>query len=174
MRNSTYQIALCSILAAMAAALQFFGGAIFIGLYCCPMIASFLLIAAREECRKSLAWGCFITGAFLGMLLCPDKECSALYMFMGWYPLVQPAINKIGSRFLRIIIKALILIISISAMYALLIYVLGLWDIAAEFMSEAMWINIAMLVMGAVLFVMFDFLCVKFTVIYRIRRKKKA
>lgn len=173
MRNTTYQIALCSILAAFAVALQFFGGAVFIGIYACPLLASLLLIAAREECRKSLAWGCFITGAFLGMLLCPDKECSALYLFLGWYPLVQPGINKISSRLVRIAVKGIIFVSCIAAMYALLIFVLGLADIAAEFLSDALWMNAMMAFMGIFIFIMFDKICVKFTRIYLAKRKNK-
>jgi len=174
MKNTTYQIALCSILAALSAALQFFGGAIFIGIYACPMLASLLLIAAREECRRELAWGCFIVAAFLGMLLCPDKECSALYLFIGWYPLVQLQLNKIPGKILKFIIKLLIFIAAIAAMYAMLIYVMGLWDIASEMLSEAWWMNALMIAMALFIFIVYDILCTKFTLIYRARRKKKA
>jgi len=173
MKNSTKELALCSVLTAMAAALLFFGGVFALGFYLCPVLASAALIVAREEARPSYAWSCYVSASILGILLCPDKECASMFLFLGWYPLVQPRINAIPSKTIRAIIKTAILTVSMSLMYTILIYVIGLQDLIDEMAGTALWLTIATIIPGVILFFMYDRMLPLLTIYYKRRRKTK-
>ena len=87
MRKATKELALCSMLAALSVVVLCLGGIVPFAVYACPMLASGALLLVREECRPSYAWCCWAAVAILALLLGPDKEASALYLFLGWYPL---------------------------------------------------------------------------------------
>ena len=98
MRQQTRELALASVLGALAVLFLFLGGVLPLALYACPLLASACLLPVREECRASYQWCCFFAAAILGLLLGPDKESALLFCFLGYYPLVQPSLDAIGSR----------------------------------------------------------------------------
>lgn len=81
MRQQTRELALASVLGALAVLFLFLGGVLPLALYACPLLASVCLLPVREECRASYQWCCFFAAAILGLLLGPDKE-SALLVFV--------------------------------------------------------------------------------------------
>lgn len=133
MRKATKELALCSMLAALSVVVLCLGGIVPFAVYACPMLASGALLLVREECRPSYAWCCWAAVAILALLLGPDKEASALYLFLGWYPLLQPKLEAIRRPLL-------------------------LWLTA---------------VLGLLVFVVYDILLRRFTVMWR-RKKRKA
>ena len=105
MRQQTRELALASVLGALAVLFLFLGGVLPLALYACPLLASACLLPVREECRASYQWRCFFAAAILGLLLGPDKESALLFCFLGYYPLLQPSLDAIGSRALRFLTK---------------------------------------------------------------------
>ena len=89
MRRRTHELALASVLSALAAVLLCLGGIVPLATYAAPLLASMVLVAAREECSPGLAWGCWLVSAALGLLLSPDKEAALLHAFLGYYPLLN-------------------------------------------------------------------------------------
>ena len=87
MRQQTRELALASVLGALAVLFLFLGGVLPLALYACPLLASVCLLPVREECRASYQWCCFFAAAILGLLLGPDKESALLFCFLGYYPL---------------------------------------------------------------------------------------
>ena len=105
MRQQTRELALASVLGALAVLFLFLGGVLPLALYACPLLASVCLLPVREECRASYQWCCFFAAAILGLLLGPDKESALLFCFLGYYPLLQPSLDAIGCRALRFLTK---------------------------------------------------------------------
>lgn len=171
--EKTKELALCSVLAAIAVVLLCIGGVIPIAFYLCPILASAAILIARESCRKSYVIICFIVSAILGIMLCPDKECAITYAFLGWYPLVQPRINKINNKIIRIIIKGMILIGTMGTMYALLFFVIGFFPDVEEIKTAGIIMTAITCVLGVVLFFMYDRMLVIVAKIYNNKRKKK-
>ncbi len=126
MRQQTRELALASVLGALAVLFLFLGGVLPLALYACPLLASACLLPVREECRASYQWCCFFAAAILGLLLGPDKESALLFCFLGYYPLVQPSLDAIGSRALRFLTKLGLYVLAVGAMYALLVFVFRL------------------------------------------------
>ena len=90
MKRSTKELALCGVMTALSVVLLCLGGVIPLAVYACPMLASCALLVLREMCRAQYAWCCWASVALLTLLLGPDKEAAALYLFLGYYPLLQP------------------------------------------------------------------------------------
>ena len=181
MRQQTRELALASVLGALAVLFLFLGGVLPLALYACPLLASACLLPVREECRASYQWCCFFAAAILGLLLGPDKESALLFCFLGYYPLVQPSLDAIGSRALRFLTKLGLYVLAVGAMYALLVFVFRLDAVTAELAAKGLlaehlaatapWLIAATFALGAVLLFLYDELLRRFARLYR-RRKR--
>lgn len=174
MRKATKELALCSMLAALSVVVLCLGGIVPFTVYACPMLASGALLLVREECRPSYAWCCWAAVAILALLLGPDKEASALYLFLGWYPLLQPKLEAIRRPLLRWLAKLAVAAVSTGVMYALLLYVFCLEAVVEEFAQTAPWLLWLTAALGLLVFVVYDILLRRFTVMWRRRKKRKA
>ena len=63
MRRSTHELALAGLLAALSVVLLSLGSMLPLATYAAPVLASSVLLAAREECRPSFAWCCYAASA---------------------------------------------------------------------------------------------------------------
>ena len=126
----------------------------------------------RENCRRSYAWCCYAAIAVLGLLLSPDKEAASLFLFLGYYPLIKPKLDTIGNQALRLVCKLGIATFAIGAMYAILLYVIGLADLVEEFAATTSWMLWTTVGLGAAVFLLYDILLGRFALIDQ-RRKRK-
>ena len=172
MRQSTKELALCGVIAALSVVLLCLGGVVPLAVYACPMLASCVLLVLRETCSARYAWCCWATVALLALLLGPDKEAAALYLFLGYYPLLQPKLGAIRRPALRWLAKLALAVVSVGAMYLVLLYVLGLTQVAEEFADTAPWMLWATAALGLVLFIIYDILLRRFAILWRRRRKR--
>ena len=78
MKGTTRLLALCGVLTALGVVLLCLGGIVPFALYICPILASIALLPVRSRPRH--AWCCYGAIALLGLLLCPDKEVSLLFL----------------------------------------------------------------------------------------------
>ena len=174
-RSPAHEVALCGMMTALAVVILCIDSFIPIGLYFCPILASMTLIPAQEECRPAYARACFGASALLGLLLCTDKECAALFCFLGYYPLLRPRLQTgLRKKGVRIAVKALFFTVSMAVMYGLLLFVFGLDELVQEFQATALWTLVLLAAAGGALFAMYDVLLEKYTALYRIRRRKKT
>ena len=81
MRQQTRELALASVLGALAVLFLFLGGVLPLALYACPLLASACLLPVREECRASYQWCCFFAAAIL-----LDIVLSLSGARQGWFP----------------------------------------------------------------------------------------
>lgn len=172
MRKSTRELALCSMLAALSVVLLCLGGIVPFSVYACPMLASGALLLVREECRPSYGWCCWAAVTLLALLLGPDKEAAAPYLFLGYYPLLQPRLEAIRRPPVRWLAKLLLAAAAIGMMYALLIYVFCLTEVVEEFAETAPWLLWLTAALGLMVFIIYDILLRRFTVLWH-RRKKR-
>lgn len=172
MRRSTKELALCSMMAALGIVLLCVGGIVPFAVYACPILASGTLLPVREECRPGYAWCCWAATAILALLLGPDKEAAALYLFLGYYPLLQPRLEKIHRAALRWLAKLTVASAAICVMYALLLYVFCLTEVVETFSETAPWLLWLTVALGLAVFVVYDILLRRFSILWE-RRKKR-
>lgn len=150
-------MALCGILGALAVALLMLGGAIPLAIYCCPILASLLLVPLQEVVTRKLCIVWYITVSVLSLLLTADKETAIVFVFLGWYPIVREALETLPKG-IRLPVKLLMFNAAVAAMYALMIYVLHMEAIASELQSASLLLLLTMLVLGNIVFIVLDVL----------------
>lgn len=163
------QLALGGVLAALAVVLLLLGGVIPIGTYIAPMLASLPLIVLLAELPKGLCLGWYAVVAILGVMLCPDKETAFVFVFLGWYPVAKPALDRLP-RLPRIAAKLLVFNLAVAALYALLLLVFRLEALVQEAKETGLVLLLVLLVLGNVTFLLYDILLNRLTVLYRIKK----
>ncbi|MBQ2323050.1 MAG: hypothetical protein II379_00515 [Oscillospiraceae bacterium] len=173
MKQRTHELALASMLGATAVVLLMLGGIIPLSTFACPVLSSFAILIAGEECRKSYAWTCYAASAILGLLLGPDKESALLFVFLGYYPLLQPKLDALRPAPVRMAVKLALAITAVGAMYALILFVFRLEAVVQEFYAASpavLWSTIAL---GLLLFLVYDLALHRLGALYRYRRRKQ-
>ena len=172
MAKKTHELALCGVLCALAVAFLWLSGVLPLSTYIWPILASAALLPAHEECRASYAWSCFAAAAILGLLLCADKEAALVFCFLGYYPLLKPKFDAISSRALRFLAKLGLCTVTMGLMYVLILFVFKLPAVVQEFSETAPWLLAATVLLGLLLFLVYDLLIDRFGIVYKNRRKK--
>ena len=129
MQSKTKSIALGGVLAAVAVVIMCMGGVIPVATYVCPMLCCMTQFVVLRFCGKRIAWAWFAVVSLLVLLMGPDKEAAMVFLMIGYYPLIK---QKIDVCKLSALMKALFFNVSILICYGILIYVMGMQEIAAE------------------------------------------
>ena len=103
-----FRLSLSSLMAALGTVLMLSSNLIPVLTYVAPMLASLTLIPILTEFGKKYAWMTWGVTALLALLLCADREAAFFYLFIGWYPILKPILDRISSRTMRILTKLLL------------------------------------------------------------------
>ncbi len=152
-RNSAKEIALGGLMAALSIVIMCLGGLIPFATFVCPMFCIILTQLVLRMCGRRIAWAWYGAVALLSVLMAPDKEAAAVFVFLGYYPIVKPWMDR---RRLSILYKAVLFNAAILLMYWLLINIFGLNEIAAEYEEAGTVMTVIMLVLGNVTFYLMD------------------
>ena len=152
-RNSAKQIALGGLMAALAIVIMCLGGMIPFATFVCPMLCCMITKIVLTMCGKRIAWAWYGAVGILSVLMAPDKEAAAVFVFLGYYPIVKPWMDR---RKLSWLWKGLLFNSAILLMYWMLIHILGLSDIASDYEEAGLVMTIIMLILGNVTFYMLD------------------
>lgn len=152
MRRS-YPVALGGVLAALAVVIMTLGGLIPFATYVSPMLCGILLFAVTRLCGDRIGWAWYGAVSLLSLLLGPDKEAAGVFVALGYYPIIQPKLDKLPLRFLW---KALIFNGASVILYAALLYLFGMDQLMAEFQEMGMTGLIITLILGNICFFMLD------------------
>ncbi len=147
------QMAMGGVLAALAVAVMSLGTLIPIMTYVCPMACVLLLEAVRIICGQRVGWAWYGAVAILGLLLSADKEAAALFVFLGYYPLVKP---RLDGKKLSWLFKGVLFNGSIGLMYYFLMRILGMDALSEEFREMGVLMLVILLVLGNVTFFLLD------------------
>ena len=145
-KRPAYSVALGGLLGALAVVIMGLGTLVPIATYVCPMVCIVLTQVVLKICGRRIAWAWY--GA-----VAPDKEAAAVFVFLGFYPIVKPRLERLKFPWLG---KAVYFNAAILAMYWLLIFVLGLEALAEEYRQTGRLLLIVQLILGNVLFFLLD------------------
>lgn len=166
------KLALCGVLCALGVVVMLFGGVIPIAVYCCPALAAMLLVPIDCECGTKYGLTAYAAVAVLSVLLVADKETAAVFVFLGYYPVVKKFFDRIRPKVLRIILKLLLFNVSAVVLYALLIFVFNMTALVEEFRTTGTLLLIATLVLGNVAFILLDFCLARLRILYFAKLRK--
>lgn len=146
-------VALGGVLAALAVVIMSMGTLIPVATYVCPMLCAILLQVVLKTCGSRIAWAWYGAVAVLSLLLAPDKEAAAVFVFLGYYPIVKPRFDRAR---LSLLWKALLFNGATLLLYWLLMHLLGMEQLAAEFAEMGAAMTSVLLVLGNVTFFLLD------------------
>lgn len=159
MRNRTVKdIALGGMLTAVALVIMCLGGLIPLATFVCPMFATLTGQVAFRACGRKIAWCWYGAVAILSLLLGPDKEAAATFLFLGYYPFIKPWFDKHRWGWAG---KLVLFNCAIGCMYLLLLKLFGMEDLAREYAELGFLGGAVLLVLGNVTFVLLDLLLKK-------------
>ena len=162
MRQKSRDMALCGCMCALAVAIMAMGTLVPAATYCCPVLASMTLLPPLLLCGRRMGWVCFASAAILSLLLAPDKEAAAIFLALGYYPIIKPALDR-KPRPVRIAGKLLLFNGAIAAVYAALLFLLRMDALREEFSSMGAALLLGLLLGGNFLFWLDDKLLERLT-----------
>ena len=152
-KQAVQNIALGGLLAALAVVIFCLGGLIPVATYVCPAFCIMICQMVLRICGKRLAWAWYAAVAVLASLFSPDKEGAAVFVFLGYYPMLKVWLDRTVPAILW---KLLYFNITAVLLYGSLIYLLGMNELLEEY-SE---LGIAGLVITLVLGMLYSY-CLK-------------
>ena len=164
--RKAYPVALGGVLAALAIVIMTLGGLIPIATYVCPMLCSLLLLAVKLSCGDRIGWAWYGAVSVLSLLLSPDKEAAAVFVVLGYYPIIQPKMEKLPLQFVW---KLLLFNIASAMLYAALLFVFGMEQLVAEFRELGIVGLVITLILGNICFFLLDRVLHKLQ--YKFRKK---
>ena len=146
-------MALGGVMAALAVVLMSMGTLIPIATYSCPVLCALLLQLVLKTCGSRIAWAWYGAVSILSLLMAPDKEAAAVFLALGYYPILKPRLDRLKGKWIwkGILFNAVILLT-----YWLLMRLLGFDQLAAEFSKMGMVMTVLMLILGNVTFFLLD------------------
>lgn len=153
MSSKTKTIALGGMLAAVAVVIMCMGGLIPIATYICPMLCIMVQYIVFRLCGRKIAWVWYVVVALLSLLMGPDKEGAGVFLLLGYYPILKPVFEKWPASWMW---KLLLFNAAVVVLYGLLLRLLGLTEVTAEFAGFGIAGLILLLVLGNVTFFLMD------------------
>ena len=151
--RKAYPVALGGVLAALAIVIMTLGGLIPMTTYVCPMLCSLMLLAVILSCGDRIGWAWYGAVSILSLLLSPDKEAAAVFVVLGYYPIIQPKMEKLPLQFVW---KLLLFNIASAMLYAALLFVFGMEQLVAEFLELGIVGLVITLILGNICFFLLD------------------
>ena len=146
-------MALGGVLAALAVVIMALGGMIPLSTFVCPMLSMLLLRVVRSKCGTRVSWAWYGAVAILSVLLGPDKEAGAVFVFLGYYPILKPKLDTLPCKWLW---KLLLFNAAILSMYWLLMQIFGITEVIEEFAELGTVMTLVTLALGNATFILLD------------------
>ncbi len=172
MGQKSHRIAFCGMSAALGTVLLLLGGLIPGATYCAPVLGMLPLLPVLEEYGRRPALGVYGVTAALALLLTPDKEMAGVYLFLGYYPVLRPALERLHSRLVRLVCKLAVFNAAVLALYFLLLCVLGLDMLETEFMEYSTPFLMILLGGGNLVFLLLDRALGQLMLLWRYRLRR--
>ena len=158
-RGEARVIAFGGMMAALAMTIMCLGGLIPIATFTCPVISMLILAYVTKICGKRIGWAWYGAVSILGLMLAPDKEAAAVFTFIGFYPIVKPAFDRMK---FALVLKGILFNALILLMYGLLIYLMGMNELAEEFRDMGRIMTFITLILGNAVFFLLDKVLLRF------------
>lgn len=167
-------IALCGVMCGLAVIVMSSGSIIPFATFCAPAVAGILLIPVAIKCGMRLGWTCYAAVSVLAVLLVPDKEIAAVFVFfLGYYPLCKAYLERIRTKILQGAAKLAVFNGSILLMYWVLLRLFSVQYLVQEFSEMGQLFTACLLVLANVCFIMYDLMLRNLLVLYMVKIKPR-
>ena len=173
MREQGRRAALCGMLTALAIVILLLGSMVPLATFCCPILSMIALLPIQMEYGSKCGFTVYCAVGVLSLLMVPDFEVALFFLFFGYYPALQPYLNRIRHGFLRFGAKFLICNGSIAGMGICLYLLMGPLDLQESFFSYTLPFAAVLLFSANLTFFLLDFVLRRFSLFYRFRIRKR-
>ena len=153
MKTEARKIALGGVMAALAVTFMCLAGLIPVATYVVPLQSMLLLQFVLKLCGSRIAWAWYGAVAILGLLMCPDKEAAAVFLALGYYPIVKPILERSPLSWLW---KVLLFNGTVLALYWALIHLIGLDQVVQDLGGAQIGVVLSFLATGNLVFYFLD------------------
>ena len=143
------------VFAALAVVIMSLGTILPVATYVCPVACMLLLQVVVKLTGSRMGWAWYGAVSLLSLLLAPDKEAAAVFLVLGYYPILKPKLDKPRGSWLW---KGLLFNGSILALYWILLNLIGMEALVAEFSGMGIAMTAVLLLLGNVTFFLLDHL----------------
>ena len=170
-KNNSKRTALCGVLAALAIALMFLGGALPFATIASPVLASLVMIPVYAECGNKWGWLWYAAVAVPAVLIVPMKESAVLFVFFGYYPMLKKYLGR--CKALKYVLKFIYLNAMLLIAYWLMLKIFRLPEVASDFEELKKWTLGTLLIMANISFFIYDILIDRIEILYHVRLRPK-
>ena len=142
-----------------------------IATYTMPALAGMVLIVVVIENGYSTAW--MVYAAWLRQLIRQRQRELLLVGFFGYYPILKGKLEKIKKRSLEYLSKFSIFNLAMILNYLVIIYLFGIQDILEDVGPLGKFSVLLLLLMGNVVFFVYDIALSRIITAYRMVLRKK-
>lgn len=158
MGKKSTQVALGGLAASLCTLLMFLTGMIPFATYALPAAAGIVLVAVVVENGASTAALVYAAASILAFFVVPDREAALMFIFFfGYYPILKFRMDRISFKPLQYFLKFLLFNVAVVIAYLIVIYLFGIADILESFGDFGRYSVLVLLLMGNVVFAIYDF-----------------
>lgn len=152
------KVALGGIISGLSLLFMFLTGIFPFAEYALPALSGIVLITLVIEINKKTAYIAFIAVGILSLIITPVKESAILFVFFfGYYPILKSSLEKVKNRVFEWCLKIGIFNVTVVCAYILMINILGMNEITSDFNGWFEYGAIALLLLGNVAFIIYDY-----------------
>ena len=142
-------------MAAVAVVLMSIGTIVPVATYAVPVLCMLICSLVNKCCGTTIAWAWYGAVAILSLLLAPDREAAAVFLVLGYYPIVKTKLDRTKEKWLW---KILLFNGSILLLYWVLLNIIGMQQLMSEFEGMGAVMYAVLLILGNVTFFLLDHL----------------
>ncbi len=174
MRDKTYRTAMGGLVTAAAIALMFLGSVLPFATFASPALAALCVLYFCLEYGCGMAALVYAAVALLSALLVPDKEQAFLFICVfGLYPVVKKLLEGGTAKPVCYALKFVYFNVTVCALYYVLTRIFVLEVVRGEFAAYTNIMLAVMLVLGNVMFFLYDVALTKVSFLYFVKLKPK-
>lgn len=171
MRKTTIKVTCCGLLSALATVVLLFTN-LPMFTYTVPVMAGVFFIIPAIEFGTKWAFLSYAVTAIASVVLPTEKEALIVFIgILGYYPILKMVIERIGKRWMELVLKLAVFNVAIITSYALIIKLMGVNPFAIEGVGATLATSLFLLA-GNVVFVILDYALTKVIVLYFIKLRK--
>ena len=151
--NYVKTVALGGMFSALSVVLMCLGTLVPVATYACPMLCMLAGLLVFMLCGKKIAWCWYVSVAILSLLLAPDKEAAAVFLLLGYYPIVKPWFER---KKFGVIGKFLWFNAAIGILYTAMYFLIGMDGFSEVYQDFTFGLVAVLVFMGNLTFLILD------------------
>lgn len=172
-KNSTFRVAFCGIIAALGLVLMLLTSLVPVGTYAFPCFAGIFIAAVVIEYGWKWGLGVYAVVAVLSLFLAGDKEAVLYFIALfGYYPILKAVFEKhIKNKIILYVLKFAVFNNAAIASFFAAAFLLSISP--EEYTLFGVYMPLAFLAFGNVFFLIYDFAVTVFVGQYVVRLRNK-